>query len=61
MNKMRIDSDSYIDIPENRIVFKVIDMNQIDAEVKEGKLEIPDYVDIVKVGKLGRRQNTSID
>jgi hypothetical protein len=61
LNKMGVDSDSYIDIPENRIVFNVIDMSPIDATVEEGELEIPDYVDVIKVGKLGRRQNTSTD
>ncbi|OGN88775.1 MAG: hypothetical protein A2158_03775 [Chloroflexi bacterium RBG_13_46_14] len=59
LNNMGVDTESHIDVRENRVVVNVMDLNRIDAAIQENELEIPDYVEIIKVGKFGIPKNAS--
>jgi len=52
IRSLGIPTASEIDIYTNRVKIFVVDLTSVDEAIRDGKLIVPDYVDIIKVESL---------
>ena len=57
IGNLGIPVDSEINVYENRVKVYVVDRVQFDSAVAEGRLALPDCVDVITVGSLAKPEN----
>lgn len=56
ITRLGVRGESGIDIPAGRVKMYVLDQGPIQQAVSAGTLQIPDFVDVIKVNQLSRRE-----